>query len=144
MVSCGSLSEFYLYNIKQKSHQTEKEWQSPYVAKYSKNLKFHKRKLQTFVDLLSPNAGQISFNLPFDVHIQTNLLKKHYWKWKKKVQPSSHLNVSSCILCRLLALTQPHQPNLEHMAGIQLIVVVCGPLIRFQKRRGRNPVTFSR
>lgn len=56
-------------------------------------------------------------------------------KMKKKAQPSPHLNISSCILCQLLALDQPCEPNLEHLAVVQLIVVVCGPQIKFQKRR---------
>lgn len=46
-----------------------KRGMSPNIAKYSANPKFNTGKLQTFVDLLYPNAGQISFNLLFDVHI---------------------------------------------------------------------------
>lgn len=99
---------------------------------------------QPCMELLYPNAGQTSFNSLFDVHVQSYLLKWHSWKLKRKTQPSPHLNISSCILCQLLALSQPCQPNLEHVALIQLIVAVCGPQIGFQKRRGSNPVTFSR
>lgn len=58
---------------------------------------------------------------------------------EKKFQPSPKLNMSSCILCQLLALSQPCQCNLEHMAVIQLIVAVCGPQIRFQKEGAAIP-----
>lgn len=57
---------------------------------------------------------------------------------KRKTQPSRHLNISSCILCQLLALNQSRQPNLEHMAVIQFIVAVCGPQIKFQKKKGQQ------
>lgn len=55
--------------MKEKGHHIEKEYQSPNIAKYSTNPKFNTGKLQAFVDLLYPNAEQISFNLLFDVHI---------------------------------------------------------------------------
>lgn len=59
-------------------------------------------------------------------------------KMKKKLQPFPQLNISHCNLCQLLAQSQPCQSNLECLAVIQFIVAVCGPQIRFQKKKGQQ------
>lgn len=113
IVSYKWLNKFCIYNIKEKAHHNAKEQQFSCTAKYSTNVKFNVGKVQMSVTFLYPNARQISLNFLFDVRIQSYLLKEHYWKMKKKPQPSPHLNISSCILCQLLALSHPCQPNLE-------------------------------